>query len=40
MLAQNGDIEAKNKEIGVTFDISLPTKRSENELEDLEDWNI
>jgi signal transduction histidine kinase len=32
MLAQNGDIEAKNKEIGVTFDISLPTKRSENEL--------
>ena len=34
MLAQNGDIKVKNKEIGVTFEIYLPIKGS-NELEEF-----
>ena len=43
MLAQNGDIKVKNKEIGVTFEIYLPIKGS-NELEEFNKnsrmWNL
>lgn len=35
MIAQNGDIEVKNKEIGVTFEIFLPIKEHNNELEEF-----
>ncbi len=36
MIAQNGDIEVKNKEIGVTFEIFLPIKEHQLELEEFQ----
>ena len=39
MVAQNGDIEVKNKEIGVTFEIYLPIKENES-AEQAADQNI
>ncbi len=35
MIAQNGDIEVKNKEIGVKFEIFLPIKKHHPELEEF-----
>ncbi|MDP2454651.1 MULTISPECIES: ATP-binding protein [unclassified Kaistella] len=35
MIAHGGDIEVKNKEIGVTFEIFLPIKEHNNELEEF-----
>ena len=39
MIAQNGDIEVKNKEIGVTFEIYLPLKEFDS-VEIADDQNI
>ena len=39
MVAQNGDIEVKNKEIGVTFEIYLPIKENDS-AENADDQNI
>ena len=39
MVAQNGDIEVKNKEIGVTFEIFLPLKKLEK-VEIVDDQNV